>query len=83
MAIKFMSLVELTQSKFLFSNPRKIFIERSESLLFRYTEIWSVVEGSKNIQLAYPKLAGYYHYPELVLVDVNFCVELWMIILLE
>ena len=44
-------------------------------LFLRYTEIWSMDEGSKNIKLADPKLTDYYYYPELVLVDINFCVK--------
>ena len=43
--------------------------------MFRYTEIWSDDEGSKNIKLADPNLDGYYWHPELILVDVNFCVK--------
>ena len=42
---------------------------------FRYTEIWSMDEGSKNIKLADPKLNSYSYYPELALVDINFCVK--------
>ena len=35
----------------------------------------SLDKGSKNIKLADPKLNGYYHYPELVLVDAKFHVK--------
>ena len=35
-------------------------------------------EGSKNIKLADPELDGYTIYPELVLVDINFCVKPWI-----
>ena len=45
------------------------------SKFLRYTEIWSDDEGSKNIKLADPKLSGYSEYPELVLVDTNFCIK--------
>ena len=40
-----------------------------------YTEIWSMDESSKNIKLAEPKLYRYTMYPELALVDINFCVK--------
>ena len=46
-----------------------------DQLIFRYTEIWSDDEGSKSIKLADPKLNGYFYYPELMLVDTNFCVK--------
>ena len=42
---------------------------------FRYTEIWSDDEGSRNIKLAEPKLTSYSYYPELFLVDTQFCVK--------
>ena len=45
---------------------------------FRYTEIWSDDQGSKSIKLAEPNLNGYYHYPELILVDTRFCVNPWI-----
>ena len=35
-------------------------------------------EGSKNIKLADPKLNGYNAYPELAIVDINFCVKPWI-----
>ena len=44
-------------------------------MVSRYTEIWSIDEGSKTINLADPKLNEYVAYPELVLVDINFCVN--------
>ena len=31
--------------------------------------------GTKNIKLANPKLDSYFAYPELALVDINFCVK--------
>ena len=77
MAIKFIILAEMpemSKSKFSFFKSRD-FSERIVSFSFRYTEIWSDDEGSKNIKLAYPILNNYNHYPELVLVDVNFCVK--------
>ena len=40
-----------------------------------YTEIWSMDDGAKNIKLADPKLRVYANYPELALVDINFCVK--------
>ena len=40
-------------------------------------------EGSKNIKLADPKLNSYRYYPELALVDIDFCVKPWIKILLE
>ena len=43
-----------------------------------YTEIWSDDKGSKSIKLADPKLDSYNYYPELVLVDTNFCVKPWI-----
>ena len=43
---------------------------------FRSTEIWSIAKnGKKNIQLVEPKLSNYSFYPELFLVDINFCVK--------
>ena len=45
------------------------------ALFLRYTEIWSDDEGSKSIKLADPKLSSYYRYPELILVDTQFCVN--------
>ena len=44
-------------------------------IFLRYTEIWSDDGGSKTIKLVDPKLNGYYNYPELVLVDTQFCVK--------
>ena len=44
-------------------------------MFLRYTEIWSDDGGSKSIKLADPKLNSYYYYPELVLVDTEFCVK--------
>ena len=32
-------------------------------------------ESSKNIKLADPKLNDYFDYPELILVDTQFCVK--------
>ena len=42
-----------------------------------YTEIWSIDGQSKNIQLAEPTLNDYTWYPELMIVDTNYCVKLW------
>ena len=50
-------------------------IAKSYSKYFRYTEIWTNKNGTKNIQLADPQLYDYYGYPELQLVDVNYCVK--------
>ena len=70
MVIKSLLSEELKQSKFnLFE------IEKSHFLYFRYTEIWSDKNGTKNIQLADPKLDGYAYYPELQLVDIDYCVK--------
>ena len=44
---------------------------------FRYTEIWSAKDQSKIIQLSEPKLEFYLFYPELMLVDINYCVKPW------
>ena len=45
------------------------------ALFLRYTEIWSDDEGSKSIKLADPKLENYRDYPELILVDTQFCIN--------
>ena len=74
MAIKFMSLVESITSKFSFFESKNLFW-LIVIVIFRYTEIWSNDEGSKNIKLADPKLDYYLYYPEMVLVDVNYCVK--------
>ena len=42
---------------------------------FRYTEIWSNDGESKSIKLADPQLDNYYEYPELFLVDIDYCVK--------
>ena len=69
MVIKSLSLEDLEESKL------KCFeIEKSYSQYFRYTEIWSEKNGTKNIQLADPQLHNYY-YPELFLVNIDFCVK--------
>ena len=41
----------------------------------RYTEIWSNDGESKSIKLADPQLDDYFHYPELFLVDIDYCVK--------
>jgi len=41
----------------------------------QYTEIWSKENNSYNIKLASPKVNDFRHYPELLLVDPNFCVK--------
>ena len=45
-------------------------------LLFRMTEIWRQDENSfgSSLTLSDPVLESYYRYPELFLVDINFCV---------
>ena len=45
------------------------------SYFFRYTEIWSIDGESKIIKLADPQLDGYSYYPELFLVDIDYCVK--------
>lgn len=50
-------------------------IEKSYSQYFRYTEIWSDKNGTKKIELAEPQLVDHFDYPELALVDTNFCVR--------
>ena len=50
-------------------------IAKSYSQYFRYTEIWSDKNGTKNIQLAEPQLNYYYAYPGLFLVNIDFCVK--------
>ena len=82
MAIKFMLLEEMEKGKTwiwksLLSEKfclRNVFL----TLFLRYTEIWSDNEGSKNIKLAEPKLTNYQYYPELILVDTQFCVKPWI-----
>ena len=70
MVIKSLSSEDLEQSKLnLFE------ISKSYSQYFRYTEIWSDKNGTKNIQLAEPQLDNYYIYPELFLVNIDFCVK--------
>ena len=83
MAIKFMSLADLEQSKFwiwkfLLSQKFWLLNFIFTTLILRYTEIWSDNEGSKNIKLAEPKLDTYWAYPELILVDTQFCVKPWI-----
>ena len=39
-----------------------------------YTEIWSLDRDSKIIKLAEPQLDNYQMYPELFLVDTDYCV---------
>lgn len=41
----------------------------------RYTEIWSLDGHSSNIKLADPQLDKYYDYPELLNVDIDYCVK--------
>ena len=41
---------------------------------FRHTEIWSLDGESYNIKLAQPKLMEYFYYPELFVVDADYCV---------
>ena len=42
---------------------------------FSQTEIWSLDDGAFNIKLAEPFLSGFYDYPELFLVDTQFCMN--------
>ena len=79
MVIRFMWLADIKKGKRLtelssLSSP----LGKSSTLFSRYTEIWSEIEGSKSIKLADPKLEEYIWYPELVLVDTNFCVNPWI-----
>ena len=69
-----MSLVEVEQSKFSFFESLNL-LGKILIVIFRYTEIWSDDEGSKNIKLADPKLNEYIYHPELILVDTQFCVN--------
>jgi len=83
MAIKFMSLAEVEHSKFwiwkfLLSQKFWLLNFFFATVFLRYTEIWSNNEGSKNIKLAQPKLTDYVFYPELILVDTQFCVKSWI-----
>ena len=43
--------------------------------VFSQTEIWSLDDGAFNIKLAEPFLSGFYDYPELFLVDTQFCMN--------
>ena len=72
-AIKFTSLGDIIDH----CESKIIILYSLFTVLLSYTEIWSDDEGSKNIKLAEPILSAYYYYPELVLVDVNFCVKPW------
>ena len=46
-------------------------------LLFSPTEIWSFddVDNAITMKMAEPILFGYYSYPELFIVDSDFCVK--------
>ena len=70
---KYILSADLEQSKS--QNHRKLYGVQLILYFFRYTEMWSLDGESKNIELAQPELGAYYRYPELVLVDINFCVK--------
>ena len=70
MVTKFTLLVEAENSKLKQIASKNLYVA-----FFRYTEIWSPDGQSKNIKLANPQLHGYSSYPELLLVDVKFCVK--------
>ena len=42
---------------------------------FRCTEIWSYENGKRHTELADPQLYDFTDYPELALVNTNFCVK--------
>ena len=69
MVIKSLSSEEKEQSKL------NRFELANFSQYFRYTEIWTNKNGTKTIQLADPQLTMYRVYPELQLVDINYCVK--------
>ena len=69
MVIKSTSLEDLELSKFE-NEPETV-----KYHFFRYRETWSNGDEFKYI-LTEPKLSDYYHYPELLLVDSNYCVNL-------
>ena len=70
MVTKFMWLVEETDGE-----SKMITFCLLKYTFLRYTEIWSDDGGSKSIKLADPKLKDYHYYPELVVVDTQFCVK--------
>ena len=70
MAIESMSLAEVIHCKFVhFFRPKK--------LIFRPTEIWSKTDDNDdiNIKVTEPSLHYYRYYPELFIVDSNFCIN--------
>ena len=56
-------------------NDDKVYVIGGNPGLDKSTEIWSLDEESFVIKLAEPRLTGYNGFPELWLVDRNFCVQ--------
>lgn len=53
-------------------NEEKVFVVGGSN--YQHTEIWSLDGESYNIKLAQPKLMEYFYYPELFVVDADYCV---------
>ena len=72
MAIESMSLAEVIHCKCIHFFRPKIFF-----LIFRPTEIWSKTDDNDdiNIKVTEPSLHYYRYYPELFIVDSNFCIN--------
>jgi len=56
-------------------NDEKVYVIGGNPGHDKSTEIWSLDEESFVIKLAEPRLTGYNGFPELWLVDRNFCVQ--------
>ena len=75
MMIEFMSLVESKHCKFFYL----IILEglSGKNYFFSKTEIWSIDENDDtvNMKIAEPNLIDYGLYPELFIVDSDFCAK--------